>query len=220
MRPLVARRGSSAAQGTAAGGTSTADCLWLRDVGGGEIDQPTSSPGAQRQPRRHSAVSAHADTCAHAHRDDGERCHTKHACSRSSAELLTVSQVPAADGAGATKPAGRRARSVLRPPAAPLSATARLGRAPLALQARLGALWLSNPATALPLPHPRRRSTARRTLAISHSRAGTALLSQTQRRARSVARVRKTSSCLKSAPRLCRSLTENRADRPATFFEP
>ena len=103
----------TAAQGTAAGGTSTADCLWLRDVGGGEIDQPTKLAGhhrAEGQPRRHSAVSAHADTCAHAHRDHGERCHTTHACARSSAELLTVSQVPAADGAGATKPAGRRAR--------------------------------------------------------------------------------------------------------------
>ena len=114
------------------------------------------------------------------------------------------------------------ARSMLRPPAAPLSATApaRLGRAPLALQARLGALWLSNPATALPLPHPRRRSTARHTLAISHSRAGTALLSQTQRRGARWPESEKTASCLKSAPRLCRSLTENRADRPATFFEP
>ena len=83
--------------------------------------------------------------------------HHTRLCTKLSAELLTVIQVPAADGAGATKPAGRRARSVLRAPAAPLSATARLGRAPLALQARLGALWLSNPATALPLPHPRRR---------------------------------------------------------------
>ena len=81
MRPLVARRGSSAAQGTAAGGTSTADCLWLRDVGGGEIDQPTKLAGhhrAEGQPRRHSAVSAHADTCARAHRDDTERLHTTH----------------------------------------------------------------------------------------------------------------------------------------------
>ena len=98
--------------------------------------------------------------------------HHTHACARSSAELLTVIQVPAADGAGATKPAGRVARG---PCLAPLPRHFRRQRdsaARLALQARLGALWLSNPATALPLPHPRRRSTARRTLAISHSRAG------------------------------------------------
>ena len=102
MRPLVARRGSSAAQGTAAGGTSTADCLWLRDVGGGEIDQPTALTvhlhRAQGQPRRYSPVSerthVRAQLAAHTHTETTERCHTTHACARRSAELLNIHSGP------------------------------------------------------------------------------------------------------------------------------
>ena len=152
-----------------------------------------------------SPVSAH--TCARARRElkNATRASTK------------VSWHSESGGSGARRRRDRQiARSVLSPLPPCWQRELWLGRA---RSGALRTLWLSN------RPRPsgagaRGGGHGRHTPAIGHSRAGTALPSQTQPRARPVARVRKAASCLKSAPRLCRSLTENRADRPATFFEP
>ena len=80
----------------------TIDCLRLRDVGGGEIDQPTALAvhlhRAQGQPRRYSPVSerthVRAQLAAHTHTETTERCHTTHACARRSAELLNIHSGP------------------------------------------------------------------------------------------------------------------------------
>ena len=153
------------------------------DVGGGEIDQPTPVSNKELFSLQ-SPVGAH--TRARTHTETTERCVTPHSPVHEA--QLSCGRSSRCQQRSGSNPAGLRARSVPRPPPAPLSAarqrdsaraSGRRGSAlrPLALEPGHG------PAAAT---HAAAATAGTRWPSATRARARTALLSQTQPRTRSV----------------------------------